>query len=367
MHVLGRFPLCFIVFFYIAPGNELCSHGLSEYTLVKIWKGSTYIKDIAHKISKNKKIISHRFNKNRCGSGYVRAAGRSESNCYMQIGFDSKYFSKEPSDDDLLCTPSQEFYIPAQDKWIPACQLKVGDELKSNSMGLKAITRIRLVDQHLSMYILEVEKYQNLFVGKYFVLTHNTSLPWAVSIIFSLPFGAGGGASAGGKMGSYFGPTGIIGGIVIGGVIGWFLDSFINQDKIHQYESLYDIEIINAFLEKNNGPKHQYKPNNINPIKSPKKDDDADPSTPVYRRGHKPTPTIQEGLRKPTSIYGRQYSAHAIQRMQERGYTPSVVENVIKNGQATFDKDPGTLNHFDSINNVTVITCQATGRVITIF
>jgi len=53
-------------------------------------------------------------------------------------------------------------------------------------------------------------------------------------------------------------------------------------------------------------------------------------STPVGRIG-KPL-TVQPGTNGPTKISGRQYSGHALDRMQERGLTPTVVEETIANG-----------------------------------
>jgi hypothetical protein len=73
-----------------------------------------------------------------------------------------------------------------------------------------------------------------------------------------------------------------------------------------------------------------------------------------------------EGKNKPTTIYGREYSGHAIDRIQQRGVTPMAVENTIKNGAVTPDPIPGRLRHYDSANNLTAITDQKTGTVISV-
>ena len=91
------------------------------------------------------------------------------------------------------------------------------------------------------------------------------------------------------------------------------------------------------------------------------------PSTPVGRRGLKPAAKVQKRLRQATIINNREYSIHAIERMQERGFYPSIVESVIKNGITTPDKEIGKLLHFDATNNITAITNKATGKVISIF
>lgn len=267
---------------YNFAGGWLYSHGLSESTSIKTWNGCKKLKDITNKVSKNKNVVSYKFRKNRCTSGNVRSAGKSESNCYMRIGFDDTHFLE----DDLLCTPAQEFYIPAEDKWLPACQLKVGDVLKSYSVGFKAITSIAFVEKPLTIFIIEVEKYHNFFAGKYFVLTHNTTLPWECSLAFSLPFGAGGGAAAGGKAGGYFGPAGIVGGIVIGGILGWALESFGNSDKVHHYEAIFDIGVIDAHLKGNSGQTQPSSPVTVNGPKS-----SMDPNDPEKKKPDETKPS----------------------------------------------------------------------------
>jgi filamentous hemagglutinin len=84
-------------------------------------------------------------------------------------------------------------------------------------------------------------------------------------------------------------------------------------------------------------------------------------STPVGRKGKE----IQvPRSNKPAKIAGRDYSGHALDRMQERGLTPSAVENTIQHGSVRPGRDPGTTAHYDSRNNLTVITNE-TGGVVT--
>ncbi len=67
----------------------------------------------------------------------------------------------------------------------------------------------------------------------------------------------------------------------------------------------------------------------------------------------------------PNTINGIKYSGHALDRMQDRGIMPSIVENTIKIGQKSFNKIPGRTQYYDEINRVRVI-CDELGRVITI-
>ena len=52
--------------------------------------------------------------------------------------------------------------------------------------------------------------------------------------------------------------------------------------------------------------------------------------------------------------------------MQNRGITPSVVENAIKTGNASPGNIAGRTIFRDPTNNVSVVTDTATGRVITV-
>lgn len=62
----------------------------------------------------------------------------------------------------------------------------------------------------------------------------------------------------------------------------------------------------------------------------------------------------------------RQYSGHAFDQMQNRGLTPSVVDDAIVSGTRTPAGD-GVSAYTSSANNVTVIVDDATGRIITAY
>lgn len=89
---------------------------------------------------------------------------------------------------------------------------------------------------------------------------------------------------------------------------------------------------------------------------------DKDPSTPTGQRG---SPIeVKPGTNEPTSIGGRDYSGHALDRMQGRGVPPSAVEDAIQNGTQSPGNTPGTTVHTGS-NGVTVVTGNG-GRVVTV-
>jgi len=84
-----------------------------------------------------------------------------------------------------------------------------------------------------------------------------------------------------------------------------------------------------------------------------------------YNQMNQPkNPTYQPDRNRPATISNRQYSGHALDRMQDRGITPSVIEGIIKNGKATPSRDGKTM-HFDAKNNVSVVTNES-GKVITV-
>lgn len=86
------------------------------------------------------------------------------------------------------------------------------------------------------------------------------------------------------------------------------------------------------------------------------------PSTPV---GHKQREiNVASGTNSRTLIFGREYSGHALDRMQERGLTPTMVEHVIEKGIQSPGNKPNRVSNYDPINKVTVVTEYS--KVITV-
>jgi hypothetical protein len=52
--------------------------------------------------------------------------------------------------------------------------------------------------------------------------------------------------------------------------------------------------------------------------------------------------------------------------MQQRGFTPSIIEDAILNGQIVPSANPDTINYFHTRNNITVVT-NSNGGVVTLF
>lgn len=74
---------------------------------------------------------------------------------------------------------------------------------------------------------------------------------------------------------------------------------------------------------------------------------------------------VSPGTNSPSLVGGVNYSGHALDQMQGRGIPPSAVQNAINTG-TTFPTRAGTTGHYDSINNIRVITNSRTGGVVTV-
>ena len=92
--------------------------------------------------------------------------------------------------------------------------------------------------------------------------------------------------------------------------------------------------------------------------------DDIAASAPVGRLGN--PINISKGTNAAGEVGGRQYSGHAFDQMQSRGVPPSAVENTIVRRTPKADPLPDRMRHYDSVNDLTVVTDIETGRVITV-
>jgi len=220
------------------------SHGLGEQTLIKTPQGFKKIEVIAQHVSKNKRIISYSENKQKSIPSSVRTAGYSTTNCHIRIAF---HIPGTTDLDEIQCTPTQEFYVPAINSWVPAYNLHEGDQLKSNLYETVIIKQLDLIQGPLSVYMLEVKKYHNFLISKQEILTHNVAMPWEVAIWICIPFGD---AVTGASAGSIFGPIGIMGGAIIGSILGYGLQCVADYDKVHIYDSFFNVNSIDALMKK---------------------------------------------------------------------------------------------------------------------
>ena len=237
------------LFVFLLIGSSLHGHGFGSYTLVKTEKSWKFIEQICKRVEKNKLeyIASyHGDSQDYCNVKCVKAVGEGETNCYYRIKLD------EDANNDILCTPSQAFYVTNENKWIFACELKKGDKLLAQYNNLIEIVDIEFIEEPLNVYSLEVSDTHNFFVSYYSVLVHNIIFPTAI-------FGISGSFGTGAAAGSFFGPITLCGGIIIGGIIGILANHVVgSKSKAHQYQVEYDKNKINtSFKDDGQGGQNQ--------------------------------------------------------------------------------------------------------------
>ena len=88
---------------------------------------------------------------------------------------------------------------------------------------------------------------------------------------------------------------------------------------------------------------------------------EVSPRTPVGHRG-KPINVIP-GTNKPTTISGRKYTGQALDRMQERGLTPTVIEDTISRGTPTPSRGGTTVIKTDQAG----VVINSAGDVVTVY
>jgi RHS repeat-associated protein len=99
-------------------------------------------------------------------------------------------------------------------------------------------------------------------------------------------------------------------------------------------------------------------------------DDAASATLTVGRRGQQvqfPNPGAPVPRNTPGVVNGREFSGHAFDRMQERGFTPTVIENAVTTGRSVPGNTPGTLQIFDDVNGFSVIVNAQSGRIISVY
>jgi len=234
------FASAFICFNFGFEAN-LNAHGFAKNTLIKKIHGWKKIRQVHDDLlSKNKQILSYDFTTGQCVRQSIKNTGISTSNCYFRIGFNESY------EDNIICTPTQEFYLAESKKWTPAYNLKEGDILLSKCNKLTPINFIEFVPEEIKVYVLEIEKTHTFFVGRSSVITHNMALP-ALSASIIIPFGT---CTASGMAGGFLGPIGFVGGIAIGSIIGIAIKTCIGP-KMIPYKLSFDIQHIDTLFHTN--------------------------------------------------------------------------------------------------------------------
>jgi RHS repeat-associated protein len=90
-------------------------------------------------------------------------------------------------------------------------------------------------------------------------------------------------------------------------------------------------------------------------------EDGVDASTPTGQRGS--PMDVPAGANSPAEIDGLSYGGHALDEMQSEGFTPSVIQDAIANGEESVGGS-GRIGYYSPQNNVTVVVED--GRVVTV-
>mgnify|MGYP003561966426 CR=1 FL=1 len=183
----------------------IVAHGFGGNTPVHLAdKSQVAIEQLCHRIEKSRvHIASSNQRRNTVERKRTRLYGHSTSNCYLSLSF-----CDSCNDGDIVCTPSQPFYVIKSRRWVQACDLQIGDELRSKGGAKAAISGIVFVPEPIDVYAICVQDLHTFFVGKHAILTHNmalSALPFFVKLGCTL--------GSGGAAGSLLGPFGICFGI----------------------------------------------------------------------------------------------------------------------------------------------------------
>jgi hypothetical protein len=76
--------------------------------------------------------------------------------------------------------------------------------------------------------------------------------------------------------------------------------------------------------------------------------------------------SFQDRIHTETIIEGNCYSGHAVDQMQRRGIYPSVVKNIIETQVPKVGREVGTLEYFDTENNILIIVNSESKKIITV-
>jgi hypothetical protein len=225
----------------IAYCASLHTHGFAPHTLIRSHNGWQTIQQLCRSLPNNAPYLtSYEQQSNAKVARKVQSASIIETNCYFIIGLDDS--------PDIICTPSQEFYLPAAKAWVPACQLKIDDQLFSECSKFKSITSIEFITQPLQVYAIEIENTHNFLVGRHCILTHNMALP-ALSSGMAMYCSAG--ATAGGAAGGLLGPVTAIGGALAGCFIGYVINALVGNNKVPHYKLEFNIDAIEEQFKQN--------------------------------------------------------------------------------------------------------------------
>ncbi|MFN3641164.1 MAG: Hint domain-containing protein, partial [Flavobacterium sp.] len=86
-----------------------------------------------------------------------------------------KYLKINTQNSSIEATGQHRFWIPKQEKWLMANELKTGMYFIDSKQNLVEIRDLQIIESEEKTYNLEIENNHNYFVGQDEILTHNTN------------------------------------------------------------------------------------------------------------------------------------------------------------------------------------------------
>jgi hypothetical protein len=217
-------------------GAQLHPHGFDDGQLVKtsfsknVYHRMSIIHYVLHQGEEEQWVGSYDFKTGKCAK--VKVIGSS-------FGISDHYFIMRFGEHspEIRCTFDQEFWVPALNKWVPACKLHVGDKLLSEGKNAIPITYINLVKKPIEMYWIKTEGTHNYLVGYESILTHNAFGALAPVGYVMLEWAILEGAAAGSAAGAWLGPVTITAGATLGAIIGGAL-AWNKRNGMHNPEPM---------------------------------------------------------------------------------------------------------------------------------
>lgn len=190
--------VCVIIFVFM-PSALLHPHGFGNSTYVNTYDNHQQKIHLlcTRSLRTKTKVASYNTHSHKYSRHAIKRCGQSKTNCYIRL-----MFNNDHSSNDIICTPTQEFYCTQTNEWIPAYQLHPGDELLSLGGKTQLATYVEPVKKPIVVYTIEVDHCHTFFVGRHNVLTHNMALPIAWVTWLNIPLGV-----VIGGTGSFFGPV----------------------------------------------------------------------------------------------------------------------------------------------------------------
>lgn len=277
MSKTAKITLSIFIGFLLLSDIKLKGHGFSERTAIRTKDGYKFFHEIWKHFDPNSsdreinelKLDPYRWVQS-CSEpehrtyGYIKGIIKGSTNCYYEISLFND-FNINPIG-HIECTPTQVFYLPEHNTWVPAHKLKVGDLLLAGNCDyFVPITHIKLINKPITVYSIKVVDHHNFMVGDHAVLTHNMAFP-QLTLSISIPYGegaiAGGvfGSASGGSVGSFFGPVSIAFGCILGGILGLTYTSTLGTNDVPHYKlelnPNYKLEFNVEQLENDNNEYH---------------------------------------------------------------------------------------------------------------